>query len=361
MNRRGPLAINLLIAICLLVLLWPLEGKIETQLTELRPERGKVAVGLELPGIYRFFEMAGLNSLLADLLWMKAHDMWYSASWWQMAPVMETIVRINPKFILVWQVLSWHYGWNLHAASPTAVERAQWLAKAEDAYERGVAANPDNVDLWWDMCWFYVDRTRQYDKAAEKLEAGLEKFPDELDTLARTLQRIYEKTWRVDDAIRVIKYIQSKRPEDGLARRDLEWWEKVGKDVNWRWVLEFREHLLRAGRDLPWYRNPFEGTLVSSPPWRDWEAPLYMKPDWKPDLSRFEIASLGLVFHSRPDLVKEYLEAHPELKPTPKPPQPQAQPAPPAAGGLTGPPLGIGPPPGGRPRIYREQPHEHEH
>jgi len=320
MNRRGPTALVLLMVIALLVLLWPLEGSIEGRLSQLRPKRAEVQLPGELPGIYRFFQLAGLNALLADILWMKADDLWHSASWWEMAPVMESIVRIDPRFVLVWRVLCWHYGWNLHVASRTAVERAFWLQKAGDAYARAVEENPEDYDLWWDMCWFYTDRIRQWDKAAHYLELGVKKFPDEIDTIERSLQRVYEKTWRVEDAVRVIKDILRKRPTDGIARRDLAWWTKWDKDINWRWVLEYREHLYRERRDLPWFRNPFEGTLVPSPPWRKWEAPNYMDPDWKPDLTRFGLQSVSTVLERRPDLRQEWLKAHPELKPQPGPP-----------------------------------------
>jgi len=323
MKRRGPAALSLLVVICLLVLLWPLEGNIERSLQQLRPHRAKVQLSGELPGIYRFFQLAGMNALLADILWMKADDLWHSASWWQMAPVMESIVRIDPKFTIVWRVLAWHYGWNLHAASPSRVEQEQWLAKAADTYERGVGENPNNVDLWGDMCWFYTDRICQFDKAVQVLEEGVKKFPDKIYTMERSLQRVYEKTWRVDDAVRVIKDILRKQPGDAMALRDLEWWTRIGKDENWRWVLEYREHKFRERRNMPWFRNPFEGSLVSTPPWRDWNGPYYMNPDWKPNLGRFQPDSVSIIIEERPDLAEAYQKAHPELK---APPKPKAQP-----------------------------------
>ncbi|NIM04697.1 MAG: hypothetical protein GTO55_02070 [Armatimonadetes bacterium] len=352
MNRRGPAALSILVVICILVLLWPLEGSIEKQLTEMRPHRQQVQLGGELPGIYRFLQLAGLNALLADLLWMKADDLWHSSSWWQMAPVLEAVVRVDPNYIVACRILAWHYGWNLHTAAQTAVERKMWLQKAADTYERVVRDNPDDYTLWLDKCWFYADRTRQYDKAIESLEEATKRFPEQIDTLDRRLQKMYEKTWRVKDAVRVIKGIIRKRPSDALARRDLEWWENLGEDVNWRWVLEFREHVSRAGRNLPPYRNPFEGTLVDSPPWRDWEQNvMYMDPAWQPDLTGFAYESVFWIFPHRPDLAEEYAKAHPEVGEI-KPPEtgipseaPMVQPGPPGGPGgpFGGPPGGAGP------------------
>lgn len=306
----------LLVAVCILILLWPLEGSIERDLLEIRPHRGEeVELGIELPGIYRFLQLAGLNALLADVLWMKAEDLWHSSSWWEMAPVMEAIVKIDPGFIMVWRVLAWHYGWNLHAASRTQVERAIWTDRAADAYRRAVAHNPGEFDIRWDMCWFYLDRTRQWERAEEALRIGIERFPNEIDKLERPLQRVYEKTWRVDDAVAVIKDILKKRPTDVVAHRDLEWWERIGKDDNWRWLLEVREHMKRQTRNLPPFRNPFEGSVVDSPPWRDWDAPFYMDPDWTPDLTGFEYSSVQYVLPFRPDVAEDYYEAHPEHRP----------------------------------------------
>ena len=319
MKRRKPAALCILVVICFLVLMWPLEGNIEAGLNRIRPQRAGLQIGGDLPGIYRFFQLAGLNALLADILWMKADDLWHSSSWWQMAPVMESIVRIDPKFIMAWRVLAWHYGWNLHAASRSRVEQVYWLEKSADAYDRATTENPDNFDLWWDMCWFYTDRLRRYDKAVPLMEKGVAKFPTEIDTLERCLQHTYERTWRVADAVRVIRDIKKKRPQDTLAHRDLDWWKKHHDDVDWRWVLEVREQIYRQKRNLPMFRNPFEGSVVSSPPWRDWEAPLYMNQEWEPNIIKYQVDSVWTILDVRPDLAEKYMKAHPELMRPPKP------------------------------------------
>jgi tetratricopeptide (TPR) repeat protein len=310
-KRRGPVALMVLFAFCTLVLLMPLENNLDRHLSR---NREALPVVSELGGIFRVFEIAGLNSLLADLLWMKADEMWHSTSWWEMPPVLEAIVSLDPKFDMVWRILAWHYGWNLTAAAPSAIEKQQWLDKAEKTYERALIAIPEDQQIWGDACFFYADRIRQWDKAEVLLKRAIAIYPNEIALFRRRLQRIYEKSWRVEDAIAVIKGIQQVQPEDAMAIRDLKWWQTWANDQNWRWVLEYRENMIREQKQLPWFRNPFEGTLVAAPPWRDWNAHYYMNPDWKPDLTRFGSQSVASIFRVRPDLKEQWQKAHPEVK-----------------------------------------------
>lgn len=320
MERRKSTVVSLLIVVCLLTLLWPLEGKIENDINKIRPHRSAnnilaTAGAGELPGIYRFFQLAGLNSLLADILWMKADDLWHSSSWWQMGPVMEAITRIDPKFIMVWRIMGWHYGWNLNDAAPNPVEKEYWLQRAAEIYEQGVKENPKDYGIHWDRDWFYADRKRDFKRAAECLEEDVKLFPDQITTMDRTLQHMYERSWRVDDAVQVIKEIQRKSPNDQMARRDLDWWKAHHDDINWRWVLEVREHYYNYRYNRPPFRNPFEGTLVPSPPWRDWSQMNYINPDWQPNLQGFSVDSLRTIFDLRPDLAKKYIELHRKAAP----------------------------------------------
>lgn len=329
MNHRNSISVLLLFSIALLALIWPLEGSVERAIAERHPNKAVTTTrqgdilpaGTSEGGLFKFLQAAGMNALLADLLWMKADDLWHSASWWQMAPVMEAIVKIDTRFVLVWRVLAWHYGWNLFVASPTEVERQQWLAKAEDAYYRGVAANPKDYDLYADMCWFFVDKVRRDDKAIPLLIKGVEKFPEQgIDTIQRQLQRVYERTWLPELAMETIADIGKKRPKDPLVKRDMEWWVKHRNDQNWRWILEDREQVTRQSRDLPPYLNPFEGKTVKSPftgktyavsvpVWRDMNEPDYRDPKWRPQVWQYEVQSVERMWQRYPDLQKQW-EAH---------------------------------------------------
>jgi tetratricopeptide (TPR) repeat protein len=311
-RSRGPIGLLLLLAFCLLLVLMPLNRHLNQR--SHRSNTGGLPAVADLGGIFRVLEIAGLNALLADLLWMKADEMWHSTSWWEMAPTLEAIVRIDPKFPMVWKILAWHYGWNLNFASPSAIEKRHWLDKAAETYNRALEAVPDDQGLWSDACFFFADRSRQWDTAEVFLKKAIAKYPLEIPLFRRRLQRVYEKSWRVDDAIKVIQGIQQVSPGDAMASRDLAWWRKWDHDRDWRWVLEYREDVTRAKRYLPWFRNPFEGTLVKAPPWRDWNAPQYMNPNWQPDLTKFEYESVSSVFLSRPDLKAQWQKAHPEVK-----------------------------------------------
>jgi tetratricopeptide (TPR) repeat protein len=301
----------IIFAFCTLLLLMPLGSQLDRQLAR---DRAALPVVSELGGIFRVLEIAGLNSLLADVLWLKADEMWHSSSWWEMAPILEAVVRLDSKFPLAWKVLAWHYGWNLNSASTSAVEKAQWLDKASETYQRALQSVPDDEFLWSDACLFFVDRSRQWDKAEVYLKQAIKKYPDEIELFRRRLQRIYEKTWRVDDAVGEIKGILQIKPDDPMAKRDLLWWETWDHNENWRWILEYRENLMRERRQLPWFNNPFEGTLVAPPPWRDKNAIYYMDPNWQPDITAFQLRSVMSLFQTRPDLREQWQKAHPNEK-----------------------------------------------
>jgi tetratricopeptide (TPR) repeat protein len=324
MKHRGPVGVMLLMAFAILVLLYPLQTNIEQAMQQKQTtarETGEYISEVNagsMSGLLHFLQLAGLNSLLADVLWMKADDLWHSASWWQMAPVMETIVRIDPKFTMVWRILAWHYGWNLYIASRTAVERAGYLDSAARTYEEALKNNPDNFDLWWDQAWLYWDKLRNYERAEDSFKRMYNKYPNDV-RVERALQHLYEKTWRIDEAKKVIAHIRKKYPDDYFGKRDMEWWTKTGKDENYRWIMEVKENISREGRDLPFFVNPFEGKTVKGnyidvPPWRDESRPDHMNPDWKPDLRKYDKDTVAMVLKAYPEYTPVWVAAHPEYK-----------------------------------------------
>ncbi len=128
--------------------------------------------------------LSGFRSVVADFLWVGAHDAWQKTEWARMTLLFQNVTALQPRNTMFWATSAWHLGYN---ASLAAYEdknqlrealrfqaRKKYYQLAEDFLLRGIRNNPDSYTLYESMATLYRDkfdnpeRTYEYfNKAAQ--------------------------------------------------------------------------------------------------------------------------------------------------------------------------------------------------
>lgn len=199
--------------------------------------------------------LGGFRAVAANLLWLKSDQYWHMGGpgWWRMRPVFNTIVELDPHFVIAWRTYGWHAAWNLHNdAAPE--DKPGFLKMGEEIFRRGIAANPKSWDLRMELAWLFYDRIREPEKS----------IPCWWDTVKQPgapifnwhmMAHAYEKTGNWKQAFRIWRYCLKEDPEDAVAQRMVDRWEEMAKDPAARreyltGIWE-NENAIRRSRGLP--------------------------------------------------------------------------------------------------------------
>ena len=225
-----------------------------------------------LYGLEGLLAATGFRSTAASLLWMKSESYFTSHAWWKMVPIFDTVVRLDPHFLLAWDTYGWHCAWNLDAAAKELARKAPnreqrdyalkqadaWVTHGIKVYADGVQANPGKWELYFGLAWLYFDRLHLYQDAEIWFKKTIE-FEEAPFYVHHMLVRVYEKTWQIDKALALLKKIVKRWPNDHIAKRDIEWWTLHKDDPKEKKRQEEREKLMRKRLQLrPYQESPYK-------------------------------------------------------------------------------------------------------
>jgi len=174
--------------------------------------------------------LGGFRAVAANLLWLKSDQYWHagSAGWWRMRPIFNTIVELDPHFIIAWRTFGWHVAWNLHHdAAPE--DKPGFLKMGEDIFRRGIIANPQSWDMRMDLAWLYYDRIRDPEKSISYWEDTV-KQPGAPIFNWHMMAHAYEKIGNWKEAYRIWRFCLTKDPGDTVAIRMVGRWLGFSKD-----------------------------------------------------------------------------------------------------------------------------------
>ncbi|MEI7831671.1 MAG: tetratricopeptide repeat protein [bacterium] len=117
-----------------------------------------------------FAMLGGQRSMVGNILWDYSDTLFHKGKPYDMVPVLESCVTLNPSFTEAWSLYAWHLGWNLYIYTPDQAMRARRLREAESVYQRAIAANPEKPGPRLDIAWFYTQRRGDYESARKYLE-----------------------------------------------------------------------------------------------------------------------------------------------------------------------------------------------
>jgi hypothetical protein len=127
--------------------------------------------------------LSGFRSLVADLLWIRAHSAWEETEWGRMYLIFNQVVALQPRTLMFWDMAAWHMAWNASVAAerdgriPRETLRIKaakdYIHLGEDFLVRGIANNPDRHLLYERLGFLYQEKlkdpfgaSREYEKAS---------------------------------------------------------------------------------------------------------------------------------------------------------------------------------------------------
>ena len=120
--------------------------------------------------------LSGFRSVIADLLWIRAHVAWENTEWGRMKLLFDATTSLQPRALPFWEGAAWQMAYN---ASVAALEdetqpRLALRQKAQREYFqigeqfllRGIQFNPDRAVLYDRLGLIYQDKFKDPCKAA---------------------------------------------------------------------------------------------------------------------------------------------------------------------------------------------------
>lgn len=138
--------------------------------------------------------LSGFRSIVADLLWIKAHIEWEQTAWGRMALLFNTVTTLQPRNLMFWEMSAWHMAWNASLAAyqdpkqPSLKLRLkaqrEYFDLGRDFLVRGIENNPDRYKLYEQLAYLYKEKYGDHCAAAEQYDKA-SKFPEAPSYMAR--------------------------------------------------------------------------------------------------------------------------------------------------------------------------------
>ena len=121
--------------------------------------------------------LSGFRSLVADVLWIRAHVAWERTEWGRMVLLFNNVTALQPRVTMFWEMAAWHMAYNagVAARNDPKLPREALRIKAERQYwdigrdflQRGIRNNPDRYVLYDRLGTLLRDKYKDHAGAAE--------------------------------------------------------------------------------------------------------------------------------------------------------------------------------------------------
>ena len=175
----------------------------------------------------------GYDGLLADIYWTRAVQYFGSrhvtraADYKLLSPLLEITTALDPKLIVAYQ-----FGANFLGPKPP--QGAGQPDKAVALLEYGIRNNPDNWKLYYELGFFYYMEKKDYAKAAEAFERGIQvpnahpflrvlaaqmaQHAGEFDTARMLWYTTYQSTKEAQIRQNAVEHLQALRVDEDVTR-----------------------------------------------------------------------------------------------------------------------------------------------
>ncbi len=120
--------------------------------------------------------LSGFRSVLADLLWIRAHVAWENTEWGRMKLLFDAVTSLQPRALPFWEGAAWQMAYNASVAAfndPDQPREAlrqkaqrEYFQLGEQYLLRGIKFNPDRAILFDRLGLIYQDKMKDPCKAA---------------------------------------------------------------------------------------------------------------------------------------------------------------------------------------------------
>ena len=170
--------------------------------------------------------LGGFRALVADLLWLQAHSAWERVEWGRMVRLFDTVVSLQPRCLMFWDMASWHMAYNASVAAREdqrqprealrlKAEREYWKI-GEDFLLRGIQNNPDRALLFDRLGMLYRDKFKDH-KKAHAIYERCRQLPDAMPYIRRfAAYELAQIPGREREAYARLKALYDEGPEERL-------------------------------------------------------------------------------------------------------------------------------------------------
>uniref|UniRef100_A0A7C2JY30 IRE (Iron responsive element) n=1 Tax=Schlesneria paludicola TaxID=360056 RepID=A0A7C2JY30_9PLAN len=109
--------------------------------------------------------LLGLRGVAANILWVQAEEQKNHKDWAQMRATTESIIRLQPHFVKVWEYNAWNLAYNVSAEWDAVSDRYFWVKEGGKFLQKGVARNRMAPDLYWHVGNIYGKKIGLSDEA----------------------------------------------------------------------------------------------------------------------------------------------------------------------------------------------------
>jgi hypothetical protein len=93
--------------------------------------------------------LLGLRGVAANVLWVQAEEQKNMKKWAEMRSTTESITRLQPHYVKVWDYNGWNLAYNVAAEWDAVPDRYFWVKEGGKFMKKGVERNRNSPDLHW--------------------------------------------------------------------------------------------------------------------------------------------------------------------------------------------------------------------
>lgn len=155
--------------------------------------------------------IAAVRDAITEILWIGIDGYWHEGGWEDCLRLNKEIIALDPQFV-------------------EAYTSAAWLLWSSDRdeeaiamYQRGLEANPDSHELYFDFGFYYRNR-KKLDKAVALFRKAVEKGAPQ--TQQHMLPNTLAEAGRKKEALTEWRELLKRFPQDRVAKIKIEQLEK---------------------------------------------------------------------------------------------------------------------------------------
>lgn len=91
--------------------------------------------------------LLGMRGIAGSVLWTQAEEQKKTKNWSELESTVESIIKLQPRFMGVWKYQGWNLAYNVSAECDAVEDRFFWVKKGAKFLQRGMRQNEDSAEL----------------------------------------------------------------------------------------------------------------------------------------------------------------------------------------------------------------------
>jgi hypothetical protein len=108
--------------------------------------------------------LLGMRGVAGAVLWMQADEQKETKNWSELEQTVESIIKLQPRFLQVWKFQGWNLAFNVSAECDAVEDRFFWVKKGAKFLLRGTEQNRDQAELYHDAGIFFGKKMGRSDE-----------------------------------------------------------------------------------------------------------------------------------------------------------------------------------------------------